>query len=142
MAYQEDLKEKAGARLAEEIESSDPLCGTALDFARRTGEADTLGAIVELQRVELTRLLQENKQLSNRVDNLIKLHEREQVLRQQTLLALHRLSEEMSRLSSGADETRAAPRHPRSGMREASPPATNLKAALLQLVNLLEQKRA
>lgn len=39
--------------------------------------------VVELQRVELNRLLQENERLNARMDRLIQMLEREQVLRQQ-----------------------------------------------------------
>ncbi len=56
------------------------------------GQAEYLRDIVELQRAELTRLLRENKRLNERVDELIKLQQREQVLRQQIQDALDRLS--------------------------------------------------
>lgn len=56
------------------------------------GQAEYLSDIVELQRAELTRLLRENKRLNERVDELIKLQQREQVLRQQIQNALDRLS--------------------------------------------------
>ena len=39
--------------------------------------------VVELQRVELNRLLQENERLNARMDRLVQMLEREQVLRQQ-----------------------------------------------------------
>jgi chromosome segregation ATPase len=53
---------------------------------------DTLQAIVELQRTELTRLLREQSRLNDRIDSLLQLHEREQVLRQQMQASLDRLA--------------------------------------------------
>ena len=49
---------------------------------------DTLHAIVELQRTELSRLLREQSRLNDRIDSLLRLHEREQVLRQQMQASL------------------------------------------------------
>lgn len=48
--------------------------------------------VIELQRAELTRLVQENQRLHERVDRLVKMQEREQVLRQQMHTTLERLS--------------------------------------------------
>ena len=44
--------------------------------------------VIELQRTELSRLLREQQRLNDRVDQLLQLHEREQVLRQQMQAAL------------------------------------------------------
>lgn len=52
---------------------------------------DQLAMLVELQRVELKRLLSEQKRLNERVDSLLELQEREQVLRQQMQTSLDRL---------------------------------------------------
>lgn len=51
-----------------------------------------LAMVVELQQVELKRLLGEHRRLNERVDQLIQLQEREQVLRQQMQTALDRLA--------------------------------------------------
>jgi len=51
-----------------------------------------LADVVELQRAELTRLLQENRRLNERVDKMVKLQEREQVLRQQMHATLQHFS--------------------------------------------------
>ena len=50
-----------------------------------------LGTVVELQRVELNRLLSEQKRLNDRIDLLLQLQEREQVLRQQMQTSLDQL---------------------------------------------------
>lgn len=53
---------------------------------------DALQAVVELQRTELTRLLREQGRLNDRIDSLLRLNEREQVLRQQMQASLDRLA--------------------------------------------------
>lgn len=53
---------------------------------------ETLQTVVILQRTELRRLLREQARLNDRIDSLLKLHEREQVLRQQMQAALDRLA--------------------------------------------------
>jgi hypothetical protein len=50
-----------------------------------------LATVVELQRVELNRLLSEHKRLNDRIDLLLQFQEREQVLRQQMQASLDRL---------------------------------------------------
>lgn len=50
-----------------------------------------LGTVIELQRVELNRLLSEHKRLNDRIDLLLQLQEREQVLRQQMQTSLYEL---------------------------------------------------
>ena len=59
----------------------DPRLDDVADISDLSG-AD-LALVVELQRKELDRLLRENAQLHARVNQLIGLQEREQVLRQQ-----------------------------------------------------------
>lgn len=53
-----------------------------------------LAMVVELQQVELKRLLGEHRRLNDRIDQLMQLQEREQVLRQQMQAALDRLAEQ------------------------------------------------
>jgi len=53
-----------------------------------------LATVVELQRVELDRLLSEQKRLNQRIDLLLQFQEREQVLRQQMQASLDRLVEQ------------------------------------------------
>ncbi len=59
----------------------DPSLNDVADISDLSGP--DLALIVELQRKELDRLLRENAQLHARVNQLIGLQEREQVLRQQ-----------------------------------------------------------
>lgn len=68
---------------------------------------DELAAVVELQRVELTRLLTEQKRLNERIDLLLQFHEREQVLRQQMQASLDRLVAQ--RVGEKADSAIAGP---------------------------------
>lgn len=55
-----------------------------------------LVTVVELQRLELNRLLGEQRRLNDRIDKLLHMQEREQVLRQQMQAALERLAEQNS----------------------------------------------
>lgn len=71
---------------AEDIPTGDqPGAETALSQASQE-------LVIELQRTELTRLLREQERLNNRVDQLLQLHEREQVLRQQMQASLDNLT--------------------------------------------------
>lgn len=54
---------------------------------------DALRTVVELQRTELSRLLREQSRLNDRIDTLLRLQEREQVLRQQMQASLDRLAD-------------------------------------------------
>ena len=54
--------------------------------------AASQAVVIELQRTELSRLLREQRNLNKRVDQLLQLHEREQVLRQQMQAALDNLA--------------------------------------------------
>ena len=75
-----------GARQSEQGQQSDqPGDEIALS------EASQL-VVIELQRTELSRLLREQQRLNDRVDKLLQLHEREQVLRQQMQAALDKLA--------------------------------------------------
>jgi septation ring formation regulator EzrA len=53
-----------------------------------------LAMVVELQQVELKRLLKEHRRLNDRIDQLMQLQEREQVLRQQIQEALDKLADQ------------------------------------------------
>ena len=54
--------------------------------------ADSQLVVIEMQRTELSRLLREQQRLNEYVDQLLQLHEREQVLRQQMQAALTKLA--------------------------------------------------
>ncbi len=53
---------------------------------------DSQTVVIELQRTELSRLLREQQRLNDRIDQLMRLYEREQVLRQQMQEALDKLA--------------------------------------------------
>lgn len=78
---------------------------------------DTLHAVVELQRTELNRLLREQSRLNDRIDSLLRLHEREQVLRQQMQASLDRLAQAQFAITAGgsaalsSDFSKSADRH-------------------------------
>ena len=55
-----------------------------------------LVSVVELQRLELNRLLGEQRRLNDRIDKLLHMQEREQVLHQQMQAAQGRLDEQDS----------------------------------------------
>lgn len=106
---------------------------------------DQLVMVVELQRVELNRLLAEQKRLNDRVDTLLELQEREQVLRQQMQASLDRLV--MQRDGDAAQSITAA-----SPTANDVPMLTDrldraerrfhaLRAAVGQLVMVLERQR-
>jgi hypothetical protein len=84
------------AKLAKRAEQAAPT--TQTDQPDTGGEmvlsADSQMVVIEMQRTELSRLLREQQRLNDRVDQLLQLHEREQVLRQQMQAALDKLSEQ------------------------------------------------
>ena len=90
-----------------------------------TMSVETLQTVVELQRAELSRLLREQSRLNDRIDSLLQLHEREQVLRQQMQASLDRLT---------AAQIEAAPRPalPQQGetTHESTPEVEDLRARL------------
>jgi len=103
---------------------------------------ETLDAIIELQRVELNRLLAENRrlvddasQLNGRVDDMLALQKREQVLRQQMQNQLEGLQE---RLALPTPETRRL----ESRLSETESNFDLLKQAMWKLVIFLEGKQA
>jgi hypothetical protein len=117
--------------------------GTKNDEASKTKMADqTLEAVVELQRVELTRLLAENNrlvteasQLNGRIDDLLELQKREQVLRQQIQNQLEGLQE---RLALPSPETRRLEHR----LSETESNFDILKQAMWKMVLFLEGKQA
>lgn len=108
--------------------------------------SDELAVVVEMQRVELNRLLGEQRRLNDRIDKLLDLQEREQVLRQQMQTALDRLAGQPgARVSAvptddaGLDAPAAVPlledRLERTERRFSA-----LRDAVAQLVTLLERQ--
>jgi len=103
---------------------------------------ETQEAIIELQRVELNRLLAENRrlvddasQLNGRVDDMLALQKREQVLRQQMQNQLEGLQE---RLALPTPETLRL----ESRLSETESNFDLLKQAMWKLVIFLESKQA
>ena len=96
---------------------------------------ETLDAIIELQRVELTRLLAEIKRNHEETDRLLKIVAREQVLRQQMQNQIEGLTE---RLALPTPETR----HLESRLGETEGNLGLLQQALWKLVIFLEGKQA
>jgi hypothetical protein len=79
------LAERSAEPPPEELPEEAPGAGMGLSSESRE-------LVIELQRTELSRLLREQQRLNDRVDQLLQLHEREQVLRQQMQAALDKLS--------------------------------------------------
>jgi septation ring formation regulator EzrA len=102
--------------------------------------SDVMAAVVELQKVELGRLLRENERLNDRVDQLIKLQEREQTLRQQAQNNIERLTAQLGRLNDqlalpSPEQLRAEVR-----LKESESRFEALKAVLLKLLGFLDQR--
>jgi hypothetical protein len=101
---------------------------------------EVMVAVVELQKVELGRLLRENQRLNDRVDQLIKLQEREQTLRQQAQNSIERLTLQLGRLNDqlalpSPEQLRAEAR-----LKESESRFEALKAVLLKLLGFLEHR--
>lgn len=101
-----------------------------------TGE---LATVVELQRVELDRLLREHRRLNDRIDQMLRLQEREQVLRQQMQAALDRLAAQRAIPDSNM-ERHAAPRQLMDRLDKTEQRFSALRMAVGQLVNYIEQR--
>ena len=96
--------------------------------------------VIELQRTELSRLLREQQRLNDRVDQLLQLHEREQVLRQQMQASLDQLTAQRTlppRPDSAADQERLVARVNRAEGKFAA-----LQSAVGLLVATLERQTA
>ncbi len=93
-----------------------------------------LAVVIELQKAELDRLLAENARLHERIEQLLAMQEREQVLRQQ-LQSMFR-----------EPQTALPPPEPNRRMERRAEKAAQryqeLKGALSQLVDVLERKSA
>lgn len=101
--------------------------------------AGELATVVELQRVELNRLLRDQHRLNDRLDQMLRLQEREQVLRQQMQAALDRLAEQ--RAIPGSNENRLAlPRQLADPLHQTERRFGALRTAVGQLVDYIEQK--
>ena len=90
-----------------------------------------LSVVVELQRTELDRLLRENTWLNERIQQLIAMQEREQVLRQQMQTMLGDKGPPAQLVDASGLERRANAAERRYG---------RLKTALGHLLDVLEQR--
>lgn len=107
---------------------------------------EQLATVVELQRVALDRLLSDQRRLNDRIDMLLQLQEREQVLRQQMQASLDRLAEQRSGApvpNIAPDNVPAADHVPRltDRLNRAERRYNSLRTAVVQLVNALERPR-
>lgn len=96
--------------------------------------------VIELQRTELSRLLREQQRLNDRVDQLLQLHEREQVLRQQMQAALDNLAAQ--RALPPPNQGEAQHRHLVERVDRAEGKFTALQSAVGLLVSALERQTA
>lgn len=94
--------------------------------------------VIELQRTELSRLLREQQRLNDRVDQLLQLHEREQVLRQQMQAALDNLAAQ--RALPPPDQGEARHRHLVERVDRAEGKFTALQSAVGLLVAAIERQ--
>ena len=90
-----------------------------------------LNVVVELQRAELDRLLRENARLNERIQQLIGMQEREQVLRQQMQTMLGEKPQPAPLIDANGLERRA---------KSAEQRYSQLKSALGHLLDALERK--
>ena len=96
--------------------------------------------VIELQKTELSRLLREQQRLNERIDQLLQLHEREQVLRQQMQASLDSLTAQRHLPTPNTDETNQAQLIARVNSAEGKFSA--LQSAVILLVAALERQRA
>jgi hypothetical protein len=102
---------------------------------------EQLAAVVELQRVELNRLLGEQRRLNDRIDKLLDLQEREQVLRQQMQGALDRLAEQRMAAPPAETGTHSATLLIEDRLKRSERRFAALRTAVGHLVILLERQR-
>lgn len=101
----------------------------------------TLDAIIELQRVELNRLLRENNRLNDRVDDLVQIQQREQVLRQQLQNSVERLTDQVAALPAPEHVERNT-QMLETRLRATESNFSALMRALMSLMSFLEGKKA
>lgn len=98
--------------------------------------------VIEMQRTELTRLLREQQRLNDRVDQLLQLHEREQVLRQQMQAALDSLSAQRALPPPPAQQSDAEHERLVGRVDRAEGKFVALQSAVAQLVTVIERRAA
>jgi hypothetical protein len=96
--------------------------------------ANTLNAVVELQRAELDRLLRDNGWLHQRLDELMTFQEREQVLRQQMQGTVDRLTDRLTLPAPSSVDSEAIRREARAEIETA------LKPVLVEILEALARR--
>lgn len=103
-------------------------------------DAGELAIVVELQRVELNRLLSDQRRLNDRIDQMLRMQEREQVLRQQMQVALDRLAEQRAIPASARPDSTPAPQLA-DRLHRTERKFSALQSAVGQLVDLIERNQ-
>lgn len=127
------------AKLAQRAEQAANTKQPAAEEELVLSEASQM-VVIEMQRTELSRLLREQQRLNDRVDQLLQLHEREQVLRQQMQAALDNLSAQRALPPPSQDEAQNA--HLVERVSRAEGKFTALQSAVAQLVTVIERRAA
>ena len=133
-------REKAAKKARAAAEAAAAIAATAEEQQdAETGlSLESQAVVIELQRTELSRLLREQQRLNDRIDQLMRLHEREQVLRQQMQAALDKLAEQRALpapVETDADRNQLMARVDRAESR-----FTQLQSAVGLLVTALERR--
>lgn len=129
------------AKLAKRAEQAAPQADQPAADEELVLSGESQMVVIEMQRTELTRLLREQQRLNERVDQLLQLHEREQVLRQQMQTALDSLSAQRAlpppTQQSDAEHERLVGRVDRAEGKFVA-----LQSAVAQLVTVIERRAA
>ena len=100
--------------------------------ARAGADGATLPALVRFQQAELERLAQDNEQLMGRIETLLQIQGREQVLRQQLQNQVDRIAEQKE-FSPPTETLEAVRREARAGVTE------EIKPVLMAILDALER---
>jgi hypothetical protein len=99
-----------------------------------------LATLVELQRVELDRLLGEQRRLNDRIDKMLNMQEREQVLRQQMQLSLvERIAKHQALRTSSSQSILEQPQV-LDRLHRTEQKFSALQMAVSQLIDFIERK--
>jgi hypothetical protein len=131
------------AKLAKRLKQAAPAPADQLADQPGAGEDLVLSGesqmvVIEMQKTELTRLLREQQRLNDRVDQLLQLHEREQVLRQQMQAALDNLATQRALPPPAQAEAHHEQLVERVNRAEGK--FTALQSAVAQLVTVIERR--
>ena len=99
---------------------------------QREGDSATLPALLTLQHAELDRLVRDNERLMDRIETLLQIQSREQVLRQQLQNQADRIGEQM-KLPVPTATLEAVQREARAGVTK------EIKPVLMAILDALER---